>query len=106
MFACDERSTPVVDPGTGKPRFHLSLPEPNPVTTTSLIRYSLAREGPVTMRVYDVQGKRVETLIDGANRPAGPNFVRFDSSRMAAGVYFLRLENEQQKLTRKMIVVH
>jgi hypothetical protein len=67
---------------------------PNPVSDRTTIRCTLPRAGPVSLKLYDVSGKLVRTLIDGL-RPAGPSAFSLEPSTLsglAHGAYLLRLE--------------
>jgi hypothetical protein len=76
---------------------------PNPVATTAHLAYSLPEAGPVTLAVYDLLGRVVETLVDGA-QAAGAHAVRWEASPRAAGVYLVRLEAGGQARTRPLVV--
>ncbi|MBE0564900.1 MAG: T9SS type A sorting domain-containing protein [Krumholzibacteria bacterium] len=70
---------------------------PNPFNPRTEVRFVLAEPGPVTLRVYDVAGRRVRTLLDrqalGAGAHAAPWLGRDDRGRaVASGVYVVRLE--------------
>ncbi|MFH1755857.1 MAG: T9SS type A sorting domain-containing protein [Candidatus Latescibacterota bacterium] len=106
MFACDPELTEVENLPMAKVPFYLAPPSPNPLSGSALFRYHLAEAGPVTMTIYDVAGRRITTLLNNELKPAGPGTYRFDSSRFASGVYFLRVESKNEMLSRKMIIVH
>jgi predicted outer membrane repeat protein len=83
---------------------------PNPFNPTTRIRYSLAAAGGrVTLRVFDVNGRLVRTLVDRV-AAAGPSEVIWDGrddagSPAASGVYFYRLEAPGFAQTRKMALI-
>ncbi len=82
---------------------------PNPFNPDTSIPFSLARAGDVTLRVYDVDGALVATLLD-AHRAAGSHVVRWngrtDDGRVApTGVYFARLDANGASETRKMVLL-
>jgi hypothetical protein len=104
MFGCDEVPTPVVDAPVRTPMF-LAVPAPNPVSSSSRLNFALEEDGPVSIVVYDVAGRRVTTLLDG-NRPKGWNSIDLDSSKMASGVYFLKMKTSMKSLSRKFVVTH
>jgi hypothetical protein len=79
------------------PAYELALGQgqPNPSTGSVTISYTLAHETPVSIRVYDVAGRLVRTLVNETGAP-GPHDVTWDSTsdegrRVAAGVYFYRM---------------
>ena len=79
---------------------------PNPFNPHTVIAFELARGGRTTLRVYDIQGRLVATLLDGA-LPAGPHRVSWSgqdkSGREAAsGIYFYRLDAPGFKETKRM----
>lgn len=85
-------------------KFHLSPNYPNPFNPSTTINYSIPKRGMVTLKVYDVLGREVETLVNGI-RNAGTYEVRFDGARLASGVYFDRLEYNGTIITRKMVLM-
>jgi len=86
---------------------HAALP--NPVTDVARIGYSLSSPRNVSLKVYDITGRLVKTLVD-ERVEAGEHFVEWNlrddsSGEVAAGVYFYRLEAESFQNTQKLIVV-
>jgi len=90
-------------------RTRLYACSPSPFRTTTAIRFDLARPGPVTVRVYDVAGRRVRTVTDGFRPAAGHRAVwdgRDERGRAAAaGVYFVRLVAGEVRATRRVILL-
>jgi subtilisin family serine protease len=82
----------------------LDPPSPNPVRTSTRIRYTLPTTTEVSIALYDVLGRRVATLQDGVQQ-RGPKQIEFNPSRLASGVYFLRLETDADILTERLTVV-
>lgn len=64
---------------------------PNPFNPRTKIEYGLVREGHVTLRVYDIQGRLVSTLVNGRVN-AGTHTVEFNGDKLSSGVYMMRLE--------------
>ncbi len=90
-------------------RLALYPAHPNPAHGSTTIGFSLPREANVRLRVYDVAGRLVRTLVDG-NVGSGEGVKIWDGryeggAQAAGGVYFYRLETDNQTLTRKMILV-
>ncbi|MCD4732898.1 T9SS type A sorting domain-containing protein [bacterium] len=92
----------VVVPGAAS-ELTLSDPYPNPASSSLTISYELAAKGAVSLSVYDLSGRLVETLISG-EQTAGRHSVIWDSSVAATGVYLLRLEAAGEAITRRAII--
>ncbi len=88
----------------GNFNFTLSQNYPNPFNPTTEIPYTLAEPVNVTLTVYDVLGRKVAALVDGF-QPVGQHEVTFDGSGLASGVYYYQLLTDDQRLTRKMLLV-
>ncbi len=83
--------TSVNRPGSDIPAdFRLDQNYPNPFNPTTAISYRLSTISHVTLKIYDVLGREVATLVDG-KETAGPHTVTWNASRFASGVYFYRL---------------
>jgi len=76
---------------------------PNPFRRSTTIAYQLAEPGAVTLRIYDMLGRRVATLADGY-REAGVHHRTLDARGWASGVYFCRLRTEDHQETRKIVL--
>lgn len=94
-------ATPGVSVGmaTG---FQLAQNFPNPFNPETTIRYSVPTAGNVELAVYDLNGRRIATLLDGY-RSAGAGEVTWDASAHSAGVYVYRLTAGDMSATGKMI---
>jgi parallel beta-helix repeat protein len=69
---------------------------PNPFNPTTVIRYLLPVAGHVSLRIYDILGREVATLVDG-QKEMGYYTATFDGSRFSSGVYFIRLAVQPQE---------
>ena len=97
--------TSVAEHATSRPTdFQLAQNYPNPFNAATVIRYALPRAGLVTLRVYDVLGREVRTLVH-AFQEAKSYSVTFDASDLASGVYLYRLQLGDFVETRKMILI-
>jgi len=85
--------------------FTLSEAYPNPFNPSTNIHYSLANAGNVTMRVYNVLGQVVKTLVNSAHQEAGEYTVHVDMSNLTSGVYFYSLEQGNNRLVQKMMLL-
>jgi|GEM_PF-3723893 len=77
---------------------------PNPFNPKTTITYSLPRDSHVELTVFDMQGREIETLVNG-RRVKGDYSVLFDGSQYATGLYLYKLETESNTLTKKMLLV-
>jgi flagellar hook assembly protein FlgD len=81
---------------------------PNPLTDRTSIGFKLPRPEKVSLAIFDVRGRVVRTLADGA-LPAGVYEVSWDGfdhagSRVASGLYLVQLKGESFRATRKLVV--
>ncbi|MCX8056085.1 MAG: SpaA isopeptide-forming pilin-related protein [Ignavibacteria bacterium] len=83
--------------------FNLAQNYPNPFNPSTLIEYSVAKPERVTIKVYNVLGKEIATLVDEVKEP-GVYSVRFDASQLSSGIYFYKLQSESYSAVRKMIL--
>jgi flagellar hook assembly protein FlgD len=83
---------------------------PNPFNPTTHIVFSIRKDGPVTMAIYDVSGRRVRTLIEGRVMEAGHHTMTWDGlddrgKQVSSGVYFCRFAAENVDSATKMILL-
>jgi len=121
-WAANGRSTPVAmaqtsltldlsDAGEGGVPHVTSLAQnyPNPFNPRTWVDYSLAKAGPVSLKIYDARGRLVRTLVE-QNQGAGPQRAQWDGlddggRGVASGVYHYVLQTEQGDLRRKMTLL-
>jgi len=80
---------------------------PNPARSYAIVSFSLAAPGHVTVRVYDVAGRRVATLLNGAVT-AGSHRIEWDiadARDVASGSYVYRIESQGESVSGKIVVV-
>jgi hypothetical protein len=77
---------------------------PNPFNPVTHIRYQLMEQGYTSLKVYDVVGRLVATLVDG-DLPGGQHEATWDAKGMPSGVYFYRLTAGNFSETRKMVLL-
>jgi len=87
------------------PDVMLSPIRPTPLQSTATIRYALPAAASVSLAVYDLQGRRVESLLEHQVQPAGEHLLTVSAERLAAGCYFYRLEAGGMVSTQKAVVV-
>ena len=76
---------------------------PDPFSSTTTISYTLEAASPVSLEVYDMLGRRVESLVQ-QDQAAGTYNVLYTASSLASGVYLLRLVTNQGQLIERMVV--
>ncbi len=77
---------------------------PNPFNPTTHLEFGISNLGFVSLKVYDVHGKEVATLVN-ENKQAGTYEVEWNGQGFASGVYFYRLEAGDFKETKRMLLV-
>ena len=85
-------------------KFDLHQNYPNPFNPTTKIGYSLETQGHVRLAIYNVLGQEVDVLVDEI-KPGGLHNVKFDASKLSSGLYFYRLQFNQNILTKKMLLL-
>ncbi|QXD16438.1 T9SS type A sorting domain-containing protein [Rhodocaloribacter litoris] len=85
-------------------RISLGQNFPNPFNPRTTFEYTIDRTMDVKVRVYDVLGRVVATLVDGV-QPAATYRVTFDAGDLASGLYLYRLETPNQVITRRMVLL-
>lgn len=97
--------TSIADLENVKPKeYVLSQNYPNPFNPTTVINYQLPASSHVTLKVYDLMGREVATIIN-EYLPAGEHQTSFDATHLVSGVYFYRLQTEDFIQTRQMMLV-
>ncbi|MEZ5358226.1 MAG: PKD domain-containing protein [Candidatus Zixiibacteriota bacterium] len=84
--------------------FSLSQNHPNPFNPVTTIRFALPEATYVRLDVFNINGQRVSTLVDGVMN-AGEHAVNWDGGTMASGIYFYKIQAGVQTETRKMILM-
>ena len=83
--------------------FYLGQNYPNPFNPSTNIKYSIPVDGIVTLKVYDLLGKEVSTLVNDYKQ-AGTFDVVFDGSNLASGVYYYQLKTGELSATKKLML--
>ncbi len=84
--------------------FFLFQNSPNPFNPSTAISYQLSTPGRVNLKVYDILGREVMTLVNEVKQP-GKYVAQFDGSRLASGVYFYRLRGHDFAQVKKMLLL-
>lgn len=85
-------------------RFALAQNCPNPFNAFTTIKYNLPKETDVTIDIYDIIGRKVETLVD-KQQPAGYHHVVWDANDKSSGMYFYRIKTGDYTETKKMLLL-
>jgi hypothetical protein len=85
--------------------FSLAQNFPNPFNPTTSIRFSLPTVSNVILKVYDMSGKVVATLLNNERVTAGVKEVNFNAVGLSSGIYFYTLQTENFRETKKMVLV-
>jgi len=84
--------------------FNLSQNYPNPFNPATIIQYAISSSQIVTIKVYDLLGREIATLIN-EEKPAGEYAVEFDGTGLPSGIYFYQLRAGSFVETKKMVLL-
>jgi len=104
IYFYNQTATSIDDVNESPNSFTLNQNFPNPFNPSTNITYSIPEASNVTLEVFNIQGQRVATLVDGL-QSAGPHSVTFDASNLASGLYTYRLVSENTVMVRKMTLI-
>lgn len=92
--------------GDGMPPrvFKVNQNYPNPFNPSTTINYSVSKTGLVIIKVYDVLGKEIETLVNG-EKSVGNYSIKFDGSKFPSGIYFYRMQAGEFVETKKLTLL-
>ncbi|MHB8579350.1 MAG: T9SS type A sorting domain-containing protein [Ignavibacteriaceae bacterium] len=97
--------TSIKDNGSRFPEhFKLYQNYPNPFNPTTIINYSVPKSSLVRIKVYDVLGREIETLVNEQKNP-GNYKITFNAGKMASGVYFYQLRASDYTSIKKMLLL-
>jgi hypothetical protein len=85
--------------------FNVSQNYPNPFNPATTIEFTLAENSRVTLKIYNVLGDKIVTLVDGERNAGVVHRVQFNASKLSSGVYFYRLETEKGTQVRKLLLM-
>jgi hypothetical protein len=95
----------VVDGSTARVLgFQLMQNYPNPFNPSTNIAYQIAKSGLVSLKVYDLLGREIVTLVN-ENKSPGTYTAQWNAAGMPSGMYFSRLESTGEQQIRKMILI-
>ncbi len=84
--------------------FKLKQNYPNPFNPTTKIQYSIKQACNIIIRVFDIIGREVETIVNDYKSP-GIYSVDFDGSKLSSGIYYYQMKAEDFVQTRKFVVI-
>lgn len=84
--------------------FSLSQNYPNPFNPVTNIKFNIAENGKVSLKIYDISGRAVITMVDGYIN-AGSYNAEVDASQLSSGVYFYSLVTDKFVQTKKMVLI-
>jgi len=111
LAALTSKVSNIDDPVAEVPtEFSLSQNYPNPFNPTTTIEYNLPEAAAITIKIYNLLGEVVATLVDNQPKQAGRHKIVWDSREtlgngVASGLYFIRMQAGQFVQTRKMLLV-
>lgn len=93
-------------PGDKKIDAKLSQNYPNPFNPSTMINYSIGDNSTVSIKIYDMTGREVRTLVNSYQAP-GSYSVKFDASNLSSGIYFyvLRVNTGNNEITKTMRMI-
>lgn len=77
---------------------------PNPFNSQTTIKFSVAKSGNVKIKLFDILGREVSTIVDGQYE-AGKHSVIYNASNLASGVYFYFMISGDYKVSKKMVLI-
>ncbi len=84
--------------------YEISQNYPNPFNPSTTINYQIPQTGFVTLKIYDILGKEVTTLVN-EQKNQGRYSINFDASRLASGVYIYQLRVNVYVSSKKMLLL-
>ena len=85
--------------------FSLAQNYPNPFNPTTTITFTLAQDGMTTLKIFDILGREVATLVNEELKAGMLHQATFDASKVASGIYFYRLESGNNLLIKKFVLI-
>jgi len=99
-----DKMTDVGDNELTVKAYGLSQNYPNPFNPSTVINYSLAEAGMVTLKIYNILGQEVLTLVN-TNQNVGHYNVKFDASNLSTGLYVYRIQSGDFVASKKMMLL-
>jgi hypothetical protein len=85
-------------------QYGLAQNYPNPFNPSTTIKFQMPSKGFVKLKIYDMIGREIATLVDGFQE-AGTHDVKFDASNLPSGIYFYRITTGTYGATKKLVLI-
>jgi hypothetical protein len=85
-------------------KFNISQNYPNPFNPKTNISFELPNESKVTIKIFDMLGREVSTLVNGF-KEAGYHTVEFDGSNLSSGMYYYRIQTKGFEAVKRMLLI-
>ncbi len=95
----------LAQPVTVPKEFALHQNYPNPFNPSTEIAFDLPTASSVTLKIYNILGQEVLTLLNNESVGAGSHAYRFDASNLSSGIYFYKIQAGSFDAVRKMMLV-
>jgi len=86
-------------------KFTLSEAYPNPFNPSTNVKFSIAKAGNISLKVYNITGELVKVVADNVYREAGEYQYTLNMSNFSSGVYFYTLTQGAQQITKKLVLM-
>jgi len=90
--------------GNNPESYELFSNYPNPFNPSTTIRYALKENGFTTLKIFNIQGKEIATLVN-EEKPAGIYEINFDGLNLSSGTYIYKLQSGSYTGTGKMVLI-
>lgn len=104
-YVCWDHVTGIEENNTETPKLTTLHFAPNPVTRHATVSYALSKAGEISLRIFDLAGREVQTVTRGY-KDAGVYSVNVDTGNLANGTYFFVLDSPAGKVSSSLVVVH
>jgi hypothetical protein len=104
VFFSQANSASMVKSFNGPGEFSLSQNYPNPFNPVTSISFSIPEDSFVSIKVYNLLGNQVATVIN-KEIEAGQHSIKFDASSLPSGVYFYMLKADNNVATKKLVLL-
>ncbi|HZW40007.1 MAG TPA: T9SS type A sorting domain-containing protein [Ignavibacteriaceae bacterium] len=103
-YICNYDNTTRVKENKIVTDFSLEQNYPNPFNPSTTIKYTLPKQGLVTIKIYDVLGKEIAQLVN-EEKQSGEYEVEFNGSSLSSGIYYYKIQAGEFVQTKKMVLM-